>query len=106
MVTECEFGQLKGCWRVLYRKCEATQESLKIILACIVLHNICIEKEDLITQNLDFTYDSVTNRKRSSEELRDILIMATDAYTIENSKGTQSVRKALSDYFQEHKEFQ
>ena len=32
--------------------------------------------------------------------------MATDAYTVENSKGTQSVRKALSDYFQEHKEFQ
>ena len=76
MVTECEFGQLKGCWRVLYRKREATQESLKInILACIVLHNIYIEKEDLITQNLDFTYDSVTNRKISSEELRDILNM-------------------------------
>ena len=76
MVTECEFGQLKGCWRVLYRKREATQESLKInILACIVLRNIYIEKEDLITQNLDFTYDSVTNRKISSEELRDILNM-------------------------------
>ena len=56
MVTECAFGQLKGSWRVLYRKCEPSQESLKInILACIALHNICIEKEDLITQNLDFT---------------------------------------------------
>ena len=56
MVTECAFGQLKGCWRVLYQKCEPSQESLKInILACIALHNICIEKEDLITQNLDFT---------------------------------------------------
>ena len=107
MVTECAFGQLKGRWRVLYRKCEASQESLKInILACIVLHNICIEKGDLITQNLDFTYDSVTNRKRSSEELRDILNMVTGAYTFENSKGAQSVRKALSDYFWEQKEFQ
>ena len=67
MVTECAFGQLKGRLRVLYRKCEASQESLKInVLACIVLHNICIEKGDLITQNLDFTYDSVTNRKKSS----------------------------------------
>ena len=107
MVTECAFGQLKGRWRVLYRKCEASQESLKInILACIVLHNICIEKGDLITQNLDFTYDSVTNRKRSSEELRDILSMETGAYTVENSKGVQSVRKAQSDYFEEQKEFQ
>ena len=72
-------------------------------LAYIVLYNICIEKGDLITQNLEFTYDSVTNRKRSSEELRDMLIMVADAYTVENSKGTQIVRKALSDYFQEHK---
>ena len=96
MVTECAFGQLKGSWRVLYRKCEPSQESLKInILACIALHNICIEKEDLITQNLDFTYDSVTNRKRSSEELRDILNMVTGAYTVENSKEAQSVRKRL-----------
>ena len=96
MVTECEFGQLKGCWRVLYRKREATPESLKInILACIVLHNIYIEKEDLITQNLDFTYDSVTNRKRSSEELRDILNMVTGAYTVENSGEAQNVKKPL-----------
>ena len=30
MVTECAFGQLKGRWGVLYRKCEASQESLQI----------------------------------------------------------------------------
>ena len=107
MVTKCAFGQLKGRWRILYRKCEASQESLKInILACIVLHNICIEKGDLITQNLDFTYDSVTNRKRSSEELRDILNMVTGIYTVENSKRAQSVRNVLSDYFWEQTEFQ
>ena len=107
MVTEFAFGQLKGRWRALYRKYAASQEFFEInILACIVLHNICIEKGDLITQNLDFTYDSVTDRKRSSEELRDILNMVTGAYTVENSKGAQSVRKALADYFWEQKEFQ
>ena len=72
----------------------------------MVLQNICIGKGDLITQNSDFTYNSVTNRNRSSEESRDILNMVTGAYTIENSKGAQSVRKALSDYFWEQKEFQ
>ena len=107
MVTECAFGQLKGGWRVVCRKCEASQESLKInILACIVLHNISIEKGYLITENLDFTYNSVTNRKRSSGELRDILNMVIGAYAVENSKGAQSVRKVLSDYFWEQKEFQ
>ena len=85
MVTECAFGQLKGSWRVLYRKCEVSQESLKInILACIVLHNISIENRDLVTEKVDFTYDSVANRKRSSEELRVILNVVTGAYTVEN----------------------
>ena len=85
MVTECAFGQLKGSWRVLYRKCEVSQESLKInILACIVLHNISIENRDLVTEKVDFTYDSVANRKRSSEELRVILNVVTGTYTVEN----------------------
>ena len=89
------------------KKCEASQESLKInILACIALHKICIEKGNLINQNLDFTFDSVTNRKRLSGELRDMLNMVTGAYTVENSKGAESVRKALSDYFWEQKEVQ
>ena len=48
----------------------------------MVLHNTCIEKGNLITQNLDFTHDSVRNRKKSSEELRDILNMVTGAYNI------------------------
>ena len=86
MVTECAFGQLKGRWTVPCRKCEASQESLKInILACRAQHNIYIEKGDLITQNLDLTYGSVTNRKRSPEELRDILNMVTGSYTVETS---------------------
>ena len=105
MVTECAFGQLKGRWRVLYRKCEASQHSLKInILACIVLHNICIDRGDLINPNLDFTYDPVTKRKRSSEELRQLLNMVTGDKVVDNSKGAQSVQNALSDYFWEQKE--
>ena len=66
MVTECPFGQLTGHWRVFYRKCEASQESLKInILASRVLYNICIEKGDLITQNLDFTYEIGKDRQKN-----------------------------------------
>ena len=51
MVTECAFGQLKGAWRLLYRKSEVNQLSLKVnVLACFVLHDICIEK--LVSINL------------------------------------------------------
>ena len=54
MVTECAFGGLKGRWRILYRKGEVNQHSLKVnVLACIVLHNIYIEKENNISRKLD-----------------------------------------------------
>ena len=47
MVTEGDFGNLKGRWRVLSKKCESNPETLKKFgLASIVLHNICIEMVD------------------------------------------------------------
>ena len=69
MVTECAFGQLKGRWRLLYRKSEVNQYSLKVnILTCIVLHNICIEKGDSISGNLDLSYDNNDSTRKSPEE--------------------------------------
>ena len=58
MVTKCAYGQLKGRWRGLERKCESTPEIVRMVtLACIVLHNICIELGDMkLTQKcLNFT---------------------------------------------------
>ena len=56
MVTEGPYGQLKGRWRVLLRKCESTPEEVKIAtLACIFFHNICIEHGDTIPTKLDLT---------------------------------------------------
>jgi len=47
MVTEGAYGQLKGRWRVLLRKCESSTEVIKVMtLACVVLHNICIDRGD------------------------------------------------------------
>ena len=56
MVTECAYGQLKGRWRV----CPPEIVRL-VILACIVLHNICIERRDTIFRKLDVTLDPLTN---------------------------------------------
>jgi hypothetical protein len=47
VVTEHAYGMLKGRWRVLYKKTECRLKNIRhIIMACIALHNICIEKND------------------------------------------------------------
>ena len=54
MVTEGAYGQLKGRWRILLRKCENSPEYLKTMtLACMVLHNICLDLGDTISRKLD-----------------------------------------------------
>ena len=47
MVTEGAYGQLEGRWRVLLRKCESSRDQVcTATLACVVLHNICINRGD------------------------------------------------------------
>ena len=87
MVTECAFGQLKSRWRVLYRKSEVSQDSLKLaVLACIVLHNLCIEKGDSVSKKLDLTYDPVSKKQNSIEEIRAILKMVSGTCIQESSR--------------------
>ena len=58
MITECAYGQLKGRWRILYRKSESTPDTMKdIVLACIVLHNICIDKDDCLPAAFNLCYE-------------------------------------------------
>ena len=48
MVTEDCYGQLKGRWRVTLRKNESSKDEVKTTtLACMVLHNICIDRGKL-----------------------------------------------------------
>ena len=54
MVTEGAYGQLKGRWRVLLRKCESTQEKIKA---------------------LDLTFDPETNGRRARARVRELLQM-------------------------------
>ena len=76
MVTEGAFGQLKGRWRVLLRRCECSQENTKkAALACVVLHNICLEKEDTITREMDLAIDPKTGNRRDRAAIRELLQM-------------------------------
>ena len=47
VVTENAYGILNGRWRKLYIKAEMKLHNLKyIIMGCVVLHNLCIAKND------------------------------------------------------------
>ena len=76
MVTEGAYGQLKGRWRGLLRRNESgLHEAKTASLACMILHNVCIEKGDTISRNLDLTIDPQTNERRPREAIRDQLHM-------------------------------
>ena len=75
IVTEGAFGKLKRRFRIL-RKRESNKETVKIMgLACVILHNICIDKGDLVPRRFDLIYDIASNKLRESNELRDLLAL-------------------------------
>ena len=48
VVTENTYGMLKGSWKTLYKKTEYQLFHLElIIMACTMLHNLCIDHNDL-----------------------------------------------------------
>ena len=58
------------------RKNESEPSQVKTTtLACMVLHNICIEKGDTICSKLNITSNPLTNAKRDSRTLRKALEM-------------------------------
>ena len=62
-------GRLKIQFRVLFRKYESSKETLKLYgLACVVLHNLCIELGDLVPRKFDLTSDHSSNRRLSPGE--------------------------------------
>ena len=74
IVTEGAFDKLKGRFRVLHCKYKTNKETVKIMgLACVILHNLCMDKEDFIPRKFDLTFDHMTNKRRDRTELRDIL---------------------------------
>ena len=71
MVVECAYGQLKGRWRILLRKCESTPVELRsACLACIVVHNICIARGESLNGKLDLTIDPNSNEMRDRATIR------------------------------------
>ena len=66
MVVEGAFGQLKGRWRILQRKNESQLSAVRMMsLACIILHNICIDVSDKCVRGLDFGTRSKNSKKEN-----------------------------------------
>ena len=100
MVTEGAYGQLKGRWRILLRKCECSQNTMKIMsLACVVLHNICIELEDKAQISWDLSFDAETQKKRPQEVVRELLQMRGCRRRRDTSSEAEAVRECLTSKF-------
>ena len=105
MVTECAYGQLKGRWRVLMRKCESPPETARMTtLACIVLHNVCIGRGDTISKNLDLSIDPAINGRRNRDVIRRQLDMTNCQRVCDNSCQAACIRNALFQMFWEEKQ--
>ena len=73
----------------MHKKCESNKENVKIMgLTCVILHNICIDKGDLVPRKIDLTYNVASNR-RESNQLGDLLDL-TDS-NVKNFKTGQAV---------------
>lgn len=69
--TEGAFEKLKGRWKVLSKRYENSQKTLKRFgFAYIVLHNTCIDMRDIIPWNILLTNDLSSKKYRPRRELR------------------------------------
>lgn len=100
LVTEGAFGRLKSRFRVLHRKCESKKENVKLYgLACVVLHNICIERGDLVPRKFDLTLDHASNKRLNPDEVRDILALRNTKqknFEINKISSATKIRAALT----------
>ena len=98
MVVESAYGMLKSRWRVLHRKCDSNNETMKVkTLACIVLHNICIDYGENISTNLDLTVNPENpSQKRPRDAIRDLLHMTRSRPIRSTTKSATQIRNALT----------
>ena len=65
------------------------------VLACMVLHNICLTQKDTIPQKLDLSVDPSTNEKRDRATVRELLQMMACRKVKDTSKEAGKIRSAL-----------
>jgi hypothetical protein len=77
MVVERAFGHLKERWRILLKEiyCTDIERIIKIIHACCILHNLCIDMGDLLSseddldseiEDIDIEFEAVNDRREET----------------------------------------
>ena len=75
MVTEGTFGRLKSRCRVHHKKFESDKGTVKIMAAFrSVLHNVCIDRGDVIRRMFDLSYDSTVIKRQDKESIAELLV--------------------------------
>ena len=101
MVVESAFGQLKSRWRVLYKKCESSKETVKLYaLACVILHNICILREENLSPQLDLTLDPAMFHQCDRNKIRETLQMRACSKVKDTSRKATLIRNNIVYYFE------
>ena len=105
MVTEGVYGQLKGRWRVILRESDSEPSQVKTTtVACMVLHNIWIEKGDAIFSKLDLTRDPRSNEKRDCQAIRNALEMTARSKVPASNAQAIQIQNTLADIFWRERE--
>lgn len=100
MVVECAYGMLKSRWRVLHRRCDSNNETMKVkSLACIVLHNICIDLGENISNNQDLKVNPATQHRRPQEAIRELLHMTCSRPIRSSTSSAVKIRDCLAKKF-------
>ena len=73
-------------------------------LACIVLHNICIDRGDTISQKLDLTRDPSTGELRDRETIWRLLQMRDCPKISDTCPQATRIRNALVEKFRRERE--
>lgn len=77
MTVERAFGILKSRWRVLQKRFDSSLEfAIKCAVACIVLHNICVDQNDPWDDGDDYDRgndDRNDDVMDDEDEIRDLL---------------------------------
>ena len=104
MVVEGAFGQVKGRWRILLRKNECHMETLKLMsLACIILHNVCIDLEDKGMRAWDLAFVEHTQKQHPREVVRSMLHMTGCRTFSGGSQKAREVQDCLKNKFWDKK---
>ena len=101
MVVESAYGILKSRWRVLHRRCDSNNETMKVkTLACIVLHNLCIDHGKNMPKNLDLTVNPENpSQRRPRDIIRNLLHMTRSHPIRSTTRSATKIRKALTEKF-------